>query len=306
MTYETNIDKHLKKMSEKNKIVNIQEYDFKGDVTKIVKNLENLNINNYHMQLNIDEFEKWFNKIDYMHNFPNYVKAFKYSDSFNTHCGLLKKAYEHYISAKLLDIKENDIYLDVASSHSPFPDIVKNEHSQHVYRQDLNYPEGVNGDKIGSNASNIPLKDNFIDKIGLHCSFEHFENSADYEFINEAYRILKKEGKFCITPLYLAEEHYVVTSPSIWESKYKNANELPVFEEDATIVIWDKIKQRQEKFFSPQELFNKIINKFSHMFAFQVVIIDNYLDFNGTMRYMDENEEKNKIFYPYILMGTKK
>ena len=84
-----------------------------------------------------------------------------------------------------------------------------------VYRQDLEFPEGIHGNVIGGDASNMPLEDESATKMALHCSFEHFEKNSDIEFIIEANRVLCKGGKLCIVPLYLSNKYVVQTDPSI-------------------------------------------------------------------------------------------
>ena len=59
----------------------------------------------------------------------------------------------------------------------------------------------------------MPLDSGSIDKIALHCSFEHFEGTSDSGFIREMDRILAPGGRCCILPLYLNQHHAIQSGP---------------------------------------------------------------------------------------------
>ena len=238
-------------------------------------------------KLNEENYFEWFHRVNYTANYPQYCQEFGGETILHT------KALQHYLSILLLDIQNSDTYIDIASSHSVCPDIIRKFHTTNIYRQDIQYKIGVHGELIGSNAENIPLLDNSIDKMALHCSFEHFENNADINFIKEAHRILKPNGKFVITPLYLSETAHILTSPSIWENKY-GLQGFPKFTQNHPIIIKEDIKQRQEKIFSPESLRNEILEPYETFFKFEIYYIQ---------------EVKNKMLqnYPkFTLVGTKK
>ena len=75
------------------------------------------------------------------------------------------------------------------------------------------YAPGVRGKIIGGDACKMPMADGFFSKMGLHCSFEHFENDADMRFLGEANRVLGKGGRVSILPLYLFSEYAIQTNP---------------------------------------------------------------------------------------------
>jgi SAM-dependent methyltransferase len=79
------------------------------------------------------------------------------------------------------------------------------------YTQDLEYPAGVHGKCIGSNADDIPLQDGSVDFMCLHCTFEHFERQADTGFIREVARLLRPGGRVVILPLYLNRNYCNIT-----------------------------------------------------------------------------------------------
>ncbi len=75
------------------------------------------------------------------------------------------------------------------------------------------YEPGIHGKKIGSDASNIPVPDSFFNAAVATCSIEHFENDSDIEFMKEMGRVLMKNGKIVIVPLYLYMTHSCQTDP---------------------------------------------------------------------------------------------
>jgi SAM-dependent methyltransferase len=126
-----------------------------------------------------------------------------------------EKALEYVVSLDLLRIQPTDVIVDVASEWSIFPEIVRRTIGARVYRQDMIYPLGIEGDCIGGSAAHMPVPDGFADKLVLHNSFEHFEGTADIDFIAEAWRVLKPGGKLCILPLFMSDCHCILTDPLV-------------------------------------------------------------------------------------------
>lgn len=118
-----------------------------------------------------------------------------------------EKKLEYYLSTKMLCLRGDDRYVDIASLSSPYPAFVRRTVGCEVYRQDLCYKPGLNGSEIGSDAAHMPIAKASISKMALHCSFEHFEGDSDSGFIREAARVLRPGGMVCIVPLYLREQY---------------------------------------------------------------------------------------------------
>jgi hypothetical protein len=239
---------------------------------KIKKEIKKNNLKLIEYMFDETKYFKWFNYVNYNVNYPDYCKEFSKDNYLHT------KALQHYISIELLDLKEDDIYIDIASSQSVCPDIIKRYYTKNIYRQDLRYAEGIAGEYVGSNGDNIPLESDSVTKITLHCSIEHFENNSDIGFLEEAFRILKKGGKIVITPLYMSLEPVIFTSPSIWNSKYKDSDSFPKFTQGYNLILDENIKQRQEKYFSPKSLIDEIIEPFKEKFDYTIFYIDNMSD----------------------------
>ncbi|MCM2328668.1 MAG: class I SAM-dependent methyltransferase, partial [Lysobacter sp.] len=116
-----------------------------------------------------------------------------------------EKSLEHFLTMKLLDVGPSDVFVDLASEHSPVPDIYRALTGCKAYRQDIMYPAGVNGDRIGGDAAAMPVPDGFFTKAALTCSLEHFEGNADSKLFVELARTLRPGGRVCVAPYYVYE-----------------------------------------------------------------------------------------------------
>lgn len=125
-----------------------------------------------------------------------------------------EKVFEHFVSFSLMGLGAKHVYIDIASAQSPYPELFGSLSGCRWMRQDLVYRPGWNGNVIGGNACNLPVPDEYFDRMAMHCAFEHFEGSGDTDFIKEASRVLKPGGMLVIAPLYFAGRHYIVTDPT--------------------------------------------------------------------------------------------
>lgn len=164
----------------------------------------------------------------------------------------VEKTLEHYLAAKLLGLSKEDVYIDIASASSPTPEIYSKFYGCKTYKQDLIYPEGIHGNIIGCDASNLPIEDNFFDKMALHCSFEHFENDSDIKFIKESSRVLKKGGKLCILPLYLFNQYAIQTDPAVLPE------EGIIFDNDAILYCARGWRNRHARYYDINHFIKRI------------------------------------------------
>lgn len=126
-----------------------------------------------------------------------------------------EKLLEYFVSLDLLRPQREDVIIDVASEWSIFPQVVRQLSGATVYHQDLVYPPGVHGVHIGGSAAHIPVPDSFADKLVAHNAFEHFEGTADSDFIREAWRVLRPGGMLCILPLFMSDEFCTLSDPLV-------------------------------------------------------------------------------------------
>jgi cold shock CspA family protein len=244
------------------------------DNTLILEQLMNYGINTRYFTIDFEEYFKWFEMVDYPRNYPKYVAEFPE--------GLLlaQKSLQHYLSIKLMGIQSEGIYMDIASSNSVFPDIVLKYYGlQQVYKQDIKYKKGIHGNRVGGNAASLPLPNESIDHMALHCSWEHFEGNSDIEFLHEVGRLLKKGGRVCIIPLYLANEFLIQTSTCMWG---KDSNQdIPVFDKDAILYVREEIRQRCMRSYDVKSLSYKILNAAPANLKLSVYYFENWGELHG-------------------------
>ena len=128
-----------------------------------------------------------------------------------------EKALEHFISLSFAKLSSSSKVIDIAASSSPFPEIVHADADCNVWSNDLAFPPGVHTDgwhtRIGGDAGQLPVKDEFFDLAVLHCALEMFEGDADMRLIRKAGQILRKGGRLVIIPLYMHEQHHILRDP---------------------------------------------------------------------------------------------
>lgn len=188
------------------------------EIIQIMKK-SGLNVVDY--EIDISDYKRYKGNVAY-HKYHNYHGG-GLSEIF------VEKSLEHYLAAKMMNLRNDDIYIDVASADSPAAEIYHKLYGCKVYRQDLVFPAGIHGNVIGGDASNMPVDDGFATKMALHCSFEMFEQDSDIRFIREAGRVLRKGGKLCILPLFIFNKYALGTDPSALPK-----GGIP-FENDATL-----------------------------------------------------------------------
>jgi len=225
----------------------------KSKVDFIIDKLEHEGISIHPIKINIQEYLDFVSSADYSPNIYGKVLA--------------EKSLEHFLSIKLLDFSKEDIFIDIASSNSPFAKIVKKLYGCKVYRQDIIYPTGIHDETIGSNAASIPLPDKSVTKMTLHCSFEHFERDYDKQFIIEADRLLKKGSKLCIIPLYLSQSYIILTDPFV----------------DRKGILWDQgakpvylrgYGQRHGRFYNIEQLRERVLDNKKQL-SFKLFLVEN-------------------------------
>jgi len=150
----------------------------KPDYERIRKDFETAGIEIIPYKVNVDNFHNWLKEADFPKDYIN-----SYGDVF------IEKALEHYVGTKLLELQKDDVLIDVAAAGSPCFEISEKMYGCTAYALDLGYPTGINGRRIGADATAMPLPNNFATKIALHCAYEMFEGDADIRLLPEAYRV---------------------------------------------------------------------------------------------------------------------
>jgi hypothetical protein len=193
--------------------------------------------------------------------FLEFIKLPEYSGSYREYggkdpCSFLEKALEHFLSFKIAQPARGQTFMDVGSCVSVVPEILRRHYGCDCYAQDLELPVGVRGWNVGSNAANIPLPDSSIDRMTLHCTFEHFEGHADSGFIRECARLLKPGGKTIILPLYVNTNWTNITGET-------DENERSAIDFDDLASYWCVIPEWRNRFgrhYSAQALLDRVLN----------------------------------------------
>lgn len=173
---------------------------------KLIEDLKNINVETFTYAINNDNFKEYLKT-------ANYPKSY-YGGGSDNSSNFKEKTLEHYLSTEFIHFYPEMTFIDIAACTSPFSEIVSQLYSVGAsYQQDLIFEKGVNGHKIGGPASDIPLPDNSVDAVTLHCSLEHFENSSDIDLFKELFRLLKPGGVAVILPFYLAREYTIHIDP---------------------------------------------------------------------------------------------
>jgi len=183
-------------------------------------------------------------------------KALIFREQYIPYSGMAyyEKSLEHFLAAKLLDFHSEDVFIDIASCYSPACQIYSQFYGCRCYEQDLQYPPGIYNNTIGGDASHMPVPDGFATKMALHCSFEHFEGNSDIEFIKEAGRVLAPGGKLCIIPLYLSDEYFILTDPTVWKRP-----DAVTFEEGTPVHCFAGWNERHGRLYDVPHFIDRIV-----------------------------------------------
>lgn len=233
-----------------------------------------MEINNY--TLDISDYESYFEEAEYILRYPNYYVG-----------NIKEKSLEHYISINLLNINENDVFIDIASEHSPVPEIYSRLKGCRTYSQDIMYPDGVIDNRIGGDACAMPLPSEFASKASLTCSIEHFEGDADTKLFRELFRVLKVGGKVVVVPFYLFTEEATQTDPTV---------SVPVqvaFDEGCTIYCAEGWGNRHGRFYSPASFIRRIVLPMKGKFNFEFFYLQNAVKVDSS------------IYARFAFVGTK-
>ena len=129
---------------------------------------------------------------------------------------------------EIMDIKENEIILDVGSGSGDIAsEILKENLQTRLYLLDLNqemlsegkkrFKEGKNIKYFIGNAEKLNFKSNFFDKYTISFCLR---NITEYRFsLNEAYRVLKPGGKYCCLEFSTPKSSLISSSYKIYKSK---------------------------------------------------------------------------------------
>ncbi len=244
-------------------------------INKIQGELLALQIEVERLHIDLTQLKEYLEAAEYKKKYPSY-----YLDNFS------EKTLEHFISYKLMALKRTDKFVDIASEHSPLGEIMSGLSGCSSYSQDIMYEPGLHERKIGSDASKLPVDDNFFNGACATCSIEHFEKDADIRFMKEMQRVLAKGGKIIIAPLYLYLTPSCQTDP-----QYSVPGKVE-FDAGAVIHCAKGWGNRHARFYSPQTLQSRLIGPNKGM-SFKVIMLDNIEEVDAS------------VYCRFLLVGRK-
>jgi SAM-dependent methyltransferase len=215
----------------------------------LIRRFQRLGISVAERSIDIDDFEQWMGR---------YTDVCRFYSGYGD--AQIEKILEHYLTMSELHISERDVCVDIAASTSPFADAVAAHLKNTCYRQDLIYPEGIHGNRIGGDAAHMPVEDNFADVLTLHCAYECFQNDADIRFITEAERVLRRGGRLGIVPLYVESVYFVKTGPLHDRRRIK-------VEEGARCIWRDDgyVREAFSRHYSPESFKKRVVETITKM-----------------------------------------
>ena len=192
------------------------------------------------VDIDISDFEHWLDSFpeirDFYHNMGEYR---------------VEKCLEHYLAFRHLRISADDVYIDIAAAGSPWAEVL-NKRGIKCYRLDLVYPEGIHNINIGADAGVTKLPDSFATVLSAQCAYECFMGDADILFVREATRILTKNGRYGIVPLYLDDTYFVTTSP------YCRQQDVVIDSEAKRVWRDDEFKVPFSRHYSPESFKKRV------------------------------------------------
>ncbi|CBN58028.1 hypothetical protein [Kamptonema sp. PCC 6506] len=227
-------------------------------VAKILKMATVLGIEFQDFAINIEEYNKYFEKAEYRTRYPNYYSG-----------NLREKSLEHYLCISFLNLKAKDIFVDLASENSPIPEIYHRLTGANTFSQDIMYSPGIKDNQIGGDACSMPVPDGFASKAALTCSIEHFEGGADTRLFIELSRVIKPGGIVFVCPFYIFTETATQTDPKVSLASQVN------FDEGTTIYCAEGWGNRHARFYSPQSFKERIMNPVKDKFKFDFYYLIN-------------------------------
>lgn len=209
-------------------------------------------------EIDIEKYNNYFNEAEYKIRYPDYYLG-----------NQIEKSLEHYLTLSLLNLSAEDVFIDIASEHSPIPEIYARLTGATTYSQDIMYPPGINGNRIGGDACSMPVTDGFASKATLTCSIEHFEGDADTSLFYELSRVLKPGGIVCVVPFYIFKEQATQTDPTVSVPSGVD------FDRGTTIYCAKGWANRHGRFYSPNCFIKRIIKPVKDKFKFDFYYLKN-------------------------------
>ncbi|SFQ11723.1 Methyltransferase domain-containing protein [Butyrivibrio proteoclasticus] len=167
-----------------------------------------------------------------------FAKSLNFEDVYriNSNKRYRRKIMEYFITEKLHDLSsfnENDVFLDLGAAGSPFAKFLHDKRNISAFALDLEEGEfSQESYYLCEDATRTHFKDNSVSGASMHSSFEMFLYNADTALIQEMARVLKKDSKLVIAPLYMHKQYLSTCSPNNYGKGYADDESLECIRTD--------------------------------------------------------------------------
>lgn len=189
-----------------------------------------------------------------------------------------KKKLEMYISFHHLRFGPSARFLDAAGGGFSYAGTVE---AAERYLQDLEIRNSVK-QRVGSattyiedSLSNIPLPDGSLDAISCHHAFEHFQGTADMDFIDEVQRVLAVGGRAAIVPLFLSIDHVEMTNLPTFDNWSGDDDAIRII--DTTATLPGKKSGNYARVYHPRAFRRRVLDRID-LRRFAVEIVEHTLE----------------------------
>ncbi len=140
-----------------------------------------------------------------------------------------KKLVEFFTTFTLLAPGADDAFMDAAGGYDTY---LPKLSCKAKYVQDIRISRELRArldnkvEYIESDARNISLPDQSVDKISCHHAFEHFQDDSDIWFVKEIQRLLRPKGKCCIVPILISDCYAEITNAFTFDLKFDPRSKL--------------------------------------------------------------------------------
>jgi SAM-dependent methyltransferase len=244
-------------------------------VDHLTDELKKLSVRVTEITVSHKDYTEFLSEANYSERYPNYYPY-----------NIFEKTFEHFLVYNLTNMGIGENFLDIASENSPLAEILGRLTGCTSFSQDLTYDKGIHGQRIGSDASDIPVGNNSFHYIAATCSIEHFENESDIGFMREMARILRPGGILIVVPLYMNLFQSAITDP------IHAVGGKVVFDKDAAIYAIRQWQNRHGRMYSPKSLFERLM-KPNPGLHFTVAVIQN------------PHSIDNSVYARFVLTATK-
>ncbi len=165
-----------------------------------------------------------------------------------------RKVWEYWFAFKLLGLehyKKDDVYVDIGSCTSMWVFYLRRLFSLNAFGIDICEGPVKEDYYIVADAKALPFSDNSVEGISMQSTFCLLED--DLEVLHECWRVLKKNGKIIISPLYLYPENVCAASAEYYAKGYCDKDSKEIIRADCSGI-------KKARYYDVETLKSKILD----------------------------------------------